>query len=109
MQKVAEGIRLLRHHCITAPQSNKSIAVIDVIISILFNEERFRNVYKGVDKFRSRLSVDATRVLLNDSDRFQVKDIVDGDTLQTQIIERRRSYFFKMWIDELSHFVDLPI
>lgn len=53
--------------------------------------------------------MDATRLLLNDSDRFQVKEIVDGDTLQAQLIERRRSYFFKMWIDELSRFVDLPV
>ena len=109
MQKVAEGMRLLRYHCITTPSRCRSLALIDVIVASLFYEERFRNIFKGVDKFRSQLSVNATRLLLNDSDRFQVKEIVDGDTLQTQLIERRRSYFFKMWVDELSRFVDLPV
>lgn len=109
MQKVAEGLRLLRYHCIETPSRCRSLALIDVLFAVMFYEERYRNIFKGVAKFRSQLSINATRLLLNDTDRFQVKEIVDGDSLQAQFIERRRPYFFKMWVEELSRFVDLPV
>lgn len=109
MQKVAEGLRLLRFHTIMTPNSYSRLSCIDVIFAIMFREERFRNVFKGVTVFRGELSRDASRLLLNDSDRYEMKEMVDEETLESRIVERRRGYFFKAWIERLAKQLDLPV